>query len=113
MSVETPATWPRVQGTINEDGTGEVTISGSVHPVSTDSLDDARTAIVGLVAETARKLGRDVRATMTDPDGQWPLVIHGDGTVESDATAEAKPRTVPDVADEPPAAPVEPVTEAA
>lgn len=113
MSVETPATWPRVQGTINEDGTGEVTISGSVHPVSTDSLDDARTAIVGLVAETARKLGRDVRATMTDPDGQWPLVIHGDGTVEPDATAEAKPRTVPDVADEPPAAPVEPVTEAA
>ena len=40
-------------------------------------------------------------------------MIHGDGTVESDATAEAKPRTVPDVADEPPAAPVEPVTEAA
>ena len=113
MSVDTTAAWPRVEGTIHEDGTGEVTISGTVHPVNTSSLDDARTAIVGLVAETARKLGRDVRATMTDPDGQWPLVIHGDGTVESDATAEAKPRTVPDVADEPPAAPVEPVTEAA
>lgn len=101
MIIDTTAAWPRVEGTIHEDGTGEVTISGTVHPVNTGSLDDARTAIVGLVAETARKLGRDVRATMTDPDGHWPLVIHGDGTVDPDATAEAKPRTVPDVADGP------------
>ncbi|WP_331456374.1 ParA family protein, partial [Tsukamurella conjunctivitidis] len=68
--------------------------------------------VLGLVAETARKLGRQVRATMNDPEGQWPLVIHGDGTVEPDATAEAKPRTVLGVVDERPTTPVESVDDA-
>ncbi|WP_257479091.1 MinD/ParA family ATP-binding protein [Acidipropionibacterium jensenii] len=109
MSVDTTAAWPRVEGTIHEDGTGEVTIGGTVHPVKTTSLDEARTAILGLVAETAHKLGRQVRATMNDPEGQWPLVIHGDGTVEPDATVEAKPRPAAEA--EPQAATSEPEPE--
>lgn len=92
MSVETIAAWPRIAGTVHADGTSEVTISGTVHPLNTTSLDDARTSIVGLVAETAQKLGRTVRATMTDPDGQWPLLVHGDGRVEADTQVEPKRR---------------------
>ncbi|MFC0456206.1 AAA family ATPase [Arthrobacter liuii] len=96
MSTETVAAWPRVEAVINDDGTGEVRIGGTLHEIRTDSLPAARTAIVGLVAQTADKLGRRVRATMSDPDGHWPLIIHADGTVEADDAAEARPRPRPE-----------------
>lgn len=79
MSTETTATWPRVEAVIKDDGTGEVSIGGTVHQIRTNSLPDARTAVISLVAQTADKLGRRVRASMSDPDGDWPLIIHADG----------------------------------
>lgn len=91
MHTDTTATWPRVEAIIHDDGTGEVTIGGTTHPIRTESLPEARTAVVGIVSQTADKLGRQVRATMTDPTGQWPLVIHADGTVEADQTKPPRP----------------------
>ncbi|MEC5201152.1 MinD-like ATPase involved in chromosome partitioning or flagellar assembly [Arthrobacter sp. PL16] len=101
MSTETTATWPRVEAVIKDDGTGEVSIGGTVHQIRTGSLPDARTAVISLVAQTADKLGRRVRASMSDPDGDWPLIIHADGTVEPDDAAEAKPRQRPEASTEP------------
>ncbi|MGO1627307.1 MAG: AAA family ATPase [Microbacterium sp.] len=92
MSTDTTAAWPRVAAVIKDDGSGEVNISGKTHPVQAEDLPGARAAVVELVAETADKLGRSVRATMTDPDGDWPLIIAADGTVEADDSAPARPR---------------------
>src|SRR5690606_25260812 len=62
------------------------------HQVQAEDLPAARDQVRRLVADTARKLGRPVRAVMTDPDGQWPLIVKTDGTLEADETAEARPR---------------------
>lgn len=86
-SVSTPSTWPHVTATLNSDGTAHVTISGSTAPVRGDSVDDARGQVVSHIAATAAKLGRPVRAEVTDPDGEWPLIVHPDGTVEEDPRA--------------------------
>lgn len=92
MTTDTAAAWPRIEATIHDDGTGEVTIGGSTHQVQAEDLPAARDQVRRLVADTARKLGRPVRAVMTDPDGQWPLIVKTDGTLEADETAEARPR---------------------
>ena len=77
-----PAEWPRVEAIIKEDGSGEVRIGGSIHPIQTADLSAARAAAVEIVAGAAAKLGRSLRAAMSDPEGEWPLIIHPDGTVE-------------------------------
>lgn len=77
-----PAEWPKVEAIIKEDGTGEVRIGGTIHPIQTADLSAARAAAVEIVAGAAAKLGRNLRAAMSDPEGEWPLIIHPDGTVE-------------------------------
>src|SRR5690606_17066303 len=54
--------------------------------------EDARAAIVAVIAETAAKVNRPVRVSATGPDGTWPLIVHPDGTVEADEDAEAPPQ---------------------
>lgn len=93
-----PAEWPKVEAIIKEDGTGEVRIGGSIHPIQTGDLAAARAAAVQIVAGAAAKLGRNLRAAMSDPEGEWPLIIHADGTVE-----EADPGTTQEPGKEKPA----------
>ena len=93
-----PAEWPKVEAIIKEDGTGEVRIGGSIHPIQTADLSAARAAAVEIVAAAAAKLGRNLRAAMSDPEGEWPLIIHADGTVE-----EADPGTAQEPGKEKPA----------
>ncbi|GAA4193496.1 hypothetical protein GCM10022219_15350 [Microbacterium oryzae] len=78
------ATWPRVTATLHPDGTGEVVIGGTSYPVSGADLAAARTQTVTIVADKAAQLARPVRAFMVDPDGEWPLIIHPDGSTEVD-----------------------------
>lgn len=93
MSTEAVASWPRVEAIIKDDGTGEVRIGGAVHAIHADNLASARKAAIELVAESAGKLGRRVRATMSDPEGDWPLIIASDGTVEADDETASRPRS--------------------
>ncbi|TWG79072.1 hypothetical protein L603_004600000010, partial [Cellulosimicrobium cellulans J34] len=94
MSTTTEAaTWPRVEATLNHDGTAEVSIGGTLHPIAASSVDEARVQVVSLVASKATQLGRPLRAITRGPDGEWPLIIHGDGTVTADSAAEARPRS--------------------
>ncbi|WP_341359614.1 ATPase [Georgenia sp. M64] len=86
------ATWPRIEAVIREDGTGEVIINGTSRPIETTQPEQARAAIVAVIAETAAKVNRPVRATAADQDGTWPLIVHPDGTVEADEDAEAPPQ---------------------
>ena len=87
------ATWPRVEATISPDGTAEVSIGGSAYPVNTATVAETRTQVVGLIAQKAAQLGRPLRAITHDPDGEWPLIIHPDGTVTADQNAPAQPTT--------------------
>ncbi|WP_422117715.1 hypothetical protein [Brachybacterium sp. UNK5269] len=89
-SAPTPSTWPHVAATLNPDGTAHVTISGSTTPVRGSSIEDARGQVLARITATAAKLGRPVRAEVTDPDGQWMLIVHPNGTVEEDPTTPRK-----------------------
>src|SRR5690606_37468046 len=89
MTTDTAAAWPRIEATIHDDGTGEVSIGGSTHQVHAEDLPAARDQVRQLVADTARKLGRPVRAVMTDPDGQWPPIVKTDGTPAAEAAPPA------------------------
>ncbi|WP_454044653.1 ATPase [Cellulosimicrobium sp. Marseille-Q8652] len=93
MSTTTEAaTWPRVEATLNDDGTAEVSIGGILHPIAASGVDEARVQVVSLVAHKATQLGRPLRAITRDPDGEWPLIIHADGTVEEDTSIEPHDR---------------------
>jgi MinD-like ATPase involved in chromosome partitioning or flagellar assembly len=97
-----PASWPTIAALTREDGSGEVTINGTSHPIETNNIEEARSAILARVVETAAKVQRPVRVTTTGPDGAWPLIVHPDGTVEPDPDVEPTPAPV-DAAPESPA----------
>ena len=82
MSIETVPGWPRIEAITREDGTGEVTVNGTSHPIATATRAEARSAIIAVVVDIAAKMGRAVRVATTGPDGDWPLIVHPDGTVE-------------------------------
>lgn len=91
-SANTPSSWPHVTATLNPDGTAQVSIGGATTPLRGTSVDDARNQVIAHVAVTATKLSRPVRAEVTDPAGEWMLLVHPDGTVEEDPAAARKQR---------------------
>lgn len=91
-STDTVSNWPHIEAITRPDGSAEVTITGTSHPIETTSLEDARAAITAKVAGTATQLGRPVRMTTTDPDGQWSVIVHPDGTVQEDPAGATAPR---------------------
>lgn len=104
-NTETVPAWPKIDALTREDGSGEVTINGTSHPIETSSVDEARSAILARVTDTAAKMQRPVRVTTTGPDGAWPLIVHPDGTVEPDP--ETDPTPAPAVVEETPEEPVQ------
>jgi len=107
-STETVPTWPKIDALTRPDGSGEVTINGTSHPIETNSIEDARSAILARVTETAAKMQRAVRVTTAGPDGEWPLIVHPDGTVEEDPETAAKP--APEAVDDTTLPPVDEAT---
>ncbi|MBD3782984.1 MAG: ATPase, partial [Micrococcales bacterium] len=91
--IEVP-TFPKIEARTHANGSGEVTINGTSYPIETTTLEDARAAILARVAETAGKMQRPVRVTTTGPDGEWPLIVHPDGSVEADDSLPANPAPV-------------------
>ena len=89
-SAPTPSTWPHVAATLKPDGTAQLTISGSTTPIAGGSVDDARGQVLARITATAAKLNRPVRAEVTDPEGEWTLLVHPDGGVEEDPTVPRK-----------------------
>lgn len=94
----TPAAWPRIEAYVHVNGTADVTIGGTTQAVTGDEYDvpSARAAVIAHVAATAAQLSRPVRALTHDPDGDWPLVIHPDGTVAADPDQPTRPRDTTD-----------------
>ena len=78
----TVARWPTFNATLNDDGTGVLTIEGREHPLDAENIDAARAAVLDRVRKTAVELERPVRLTSNDPDGEWELAVHPDGSVD-------------------------------
>ncbi|MFC8798098.1 hypothetical protein ACFT2C_10245 [Promicromonospora sp. NPDC057138] len=84
MTTESVPVWPRIEAVTRSDGTGELTIDGTSHPIQAPTIEEARQTILTRIADTAAELRRPVRALASGPDGQWPLMVHPDGRVEDD-----------------------------
>lgn len=85
--------FPKITVTTHSDGTGIVSINGSSQTVSAKTAPEARAQVTAIVIEVAVKLGRPVKATTSGVDGEWPLVVHPDGTVEEDTSAPSPKKT--------------------
>ncbi len=77
--------FPKINAVLRTNGTGEVTINGTSHAI--EAADEAAVLndVLRLITETAVQLGRPVRVSTTDPDGQGLIIVSPDGVV-SEAT---------------------------
>lgn len=89
-----PNAFPKIDAHLSTDGTAKVFISGTPHDIAADDLPSARAEVVNLIAQTAKQLGRPVRVQTFGPDGQWPIIVHEDGSVDEDATLPARPAPI-------------------
>lgn len=71
-----------LHATIHPDGSAVLVVDETPHQIPTTHAEDARREIVRLTAEIARQLGAPTRVIVTEPDGEWPLVVDGDERVE-------------------------------
>lgn len=81
--------FPKIDAVLRANGTGEVTINGTSHAIQADDEAAVLAEALRLITGTAALLGRPVKVSTTDPDGQGLIVVSPDGVV-SEAT-EAKP----------------------
>jgi hypothetical protein len=76
--------WPHIEAVARPDGTGELTIDGASYPIQAPTIEEARLAILARIVDTAAELQRPVRVLASEPDGQWPLIVHPDGRIRAD-----------------------------
>lgn len=88
-------TWPKIEALTRPDGSGEITINGTSHAIDTNTVAAARREILRRVVDTAAKMNRPVRVTTSGPDGNWPIIVHPNGTVEPDQSQPAAPASPP------------------
>lgn len=67
--------------TARPDGTGTLRLHGAERTVREDSIDSARTELLRILVEEARRTGAPVPVVAHEPTGQFPLVVHPDGSV--------------------------------
>lgn len=87
--LSTIPTWPPIQALTRPDGTGELTINGTSYPIQASNLQEARQEILRQVTDTAAKLRRPVHVAASGPEGQFPIIVHPDGTIEADTRQQA------------------------
>jgi len=78
-----------LHATIHPDGSAVLVIDETPREIPTTHAEDARREIVRMTAQIARQLDAPIRVIVTEPDGEWPLVVDGDEHVEYDAPADA------------------------
>lgn len=83
--------WPRVEARTHPDGSGELTINGTSHPIATTDASAARAEMTRRVADLATRLGRPIRVATHGLEGSWPIVVHPDATVQPDPDSPATP----------------------
>jgi MinD-like ATPase involved in chromosome partitioning or flagellar assembly len=79
---------PRISVVTNDDGTGSVTVDGSMRTVNARDAAGAREAVLALVVEVAQQHGRPVRVAASGSDGVSALIVAPDGSVEEGIEAD-------------------------
>jgi MinD-like ATPase involved in chromosome partitioning or flagellar assembly len=75
---------PHISATVRADGTGDVSVDRERFEVRAGDVAGVRAAVIARVAEEAAARDRPVRVATTDLDGVYALIVHPDGTVESE-----------------------------
>ena len=74
--------YPRIDATIRENMTGELTINGTSLPLTAPDLVRLRAGVIARCAATARQVHRPVRVHVVDVAGTYGLAIHPDAYVQ-------------------------------
>lgn len=106
MTVQIP-TYPVVHVNLQADGRAHLNVAGKHVDYPPAELEETRAAVIAYAVELAIRLGRAVRMTTTDPDGEWKLGVFPDGEVVDLHPAAAKGRGTarPSILDTQPPAP--------
>ncbi|WP_427019528.1 MinD/ParA family ATP-binding protein (plasmid) [Pseudarthrobacter sp. P1] len=94
--------FPKIAAVLRANGTGEVTINGTSHPIQAADEAAVLREALRLITDTAAELGRPVKVTTTDPDGQGQIVVTPEGTVSEHAPVKTTPRRQKDPVVAPP-----------
>lgn len=94
----THGSWPRAEVQLDATGNGTLILGGNATQVRENTVEDARKAILALVADTARQLDRPVPMDTSDPSGTWHLLVYGDGTVDKIGGEPQRASAVPEPA---------------
>ncbi|GAB2722982.1 hypothetical protein GCM10027038_22460 [Arthrobacter bambusae] len=84
--------FPKIDAVLRANGTGEVTINGTSHAIQADDEAAVLREALLLITDTAAQLGRPVKVSTTDPDGQGLIVVSPEGLVSEAAQAKPSPR---------------------
>jgi MinD-like ATPase involved in chromosome partitioning or flagellar assembly len=97
--------FPKINAVLRTNGTGEVTINGTSHAIEAADEAAVLTDALRLITETAVQLGRPVRVSTTDPDGQGLIIVSPEGVVSEATPIKPAPVTAAPQAEETPAHP--------
>src|SRR4029453_11642612 len=84
--------FPKIDAVLRSNGTGEATINGTSPAIQADDEAAAPSQALRLITDTAAELGRPVRVSTTDPDGQGLIIVSPEGVVSEAASAKPSPR---------------------
>lgn len=87
--------YPVVHVTVHRDGSAHVNVAGDHRNYPAGDLQETRAQVTAYAIAVAARLGRGVRMTTTDPDGEWKLGVYPDGEVVDLAPAPVKGRPAP------------------
>jgi len=87
--------YPVVHVTVHPDGSAHVNVAGDHRNYPAGDLPETRAQVTAYAIAVAARLGRGVRMTTTDPDGEWKLGVYPDGEVVDLAPAPVKGRRAP------------------
>lgn len=74
--------YPRIEATIRENKTGELTINGTSRPIEAADLARLRAGVIARCAVLAGQVHRAVRVHVTDVAGTYAIAIHPDAFVQ-------------------------------
>lgn len=84
--------YPVVHVTVRPDGSAHVNAAGDHQDYPAGAVDETRERVLAYAIAVATRLGRGVRMTTVDPDGEWKLGVYPDGEVLDLAPAPTKGR---------------------
>jgi hypothetical protein len=85
--------YPVVHVTVQPDGSAHVNAAGDHKDYPAGAVDETREQVLTYAIAVAARVGRGVRMTTVDPDGEWKLGVYPDGEVVDLAPAPAKGRS--------------------